>query len=321
MNEKKLCIITIADSITATSMPINEFVIYRAKSGDNIRQSLIVCSEEEYNGVEIPSTVAVHFVGSSVSKTREVIKNEIRKCQSNDEFFVFHMHGQKSSLVFMRASLFLGVRERTMFTIHSLCSVRSLKYRLSSYICALFANYVTCVSNAVLNDYPRWIKCMKGKRICAVVNGIDFVHLEQIVKTLPEHYSVCDINRLICVDRIIPLKNQAFLVKVLKHLPMSRLVIVGSQDKSGYLDDVIREAGVKDRIEYTGLVKRDKVYEELNRSGIYVSASTIEGLHNSVLEAMGIGTIPVVSAIPAHSEIANKVGGGIFTPIQRKIMG
>ena len=43
----------------------------------------------------------------------------------------------------------------------------------------------------------------------------------------------------------------------------------------------------------------------MNDCGIYVSASKIESFHIGVIEGMGIGLIPVVSAIPAHCEIAD----------------
>lgn len=315
---KKLTIITIADAINGTSMPINEFVLFRAKSDDNIRQVLIVCSKENYHNVEVPEKVKVYFVESSISAMKTALKYEIRKSLDADEDYVFHIHGQKSSAVYILASLFLGIRRRTMFTVHSLCSVRNIKYRYSSYICALYANYVTCVSEAVLEDYPSWIKKIKGNRINAVVNGIDFKKLDDVKGNLPAHYSICDMNRLICIDRIIPLKNQAFLVRVLRQLPNVKLVFVGSSDSEGYLDDVIQECGVKERIEYTGLISREQVYEELNKSGIYVTASTIEGLHNSVLEAMGIGTIAIISDIPAHREISMKTQGAVLLPLEEK---
>lgn len=317
---KKLTIITIADAINGTSMPINEFVLFRAsRSTEDIRQALIVCTKENYNNVVVPNTVTVYFVENKVSAMKAAIKKEIIKSRKADEDYVFHIHGQKSSAVYIFASLFLGIRKRTMFTVHSLCSVRNFKYRYSSYICALYANYVTCVSNAALEDYPSWLKRIKGKRINAVVNGIDFQQLDEVKETLPEHYTVCDMNRLICIDRIIPLKNQAFLVRVLRHLPDSKIVFVGSPDKEGYLDDVIKEKGVQNQIVYTGLLKREQVYEELNKSGIYLTASTIEGLHNSILEAMGMGTIPIVSDIPAHREIAEKTGGSILLPFEEEL--
>lgn len=316
---KKLSIITIADAINGTSMPINEFVLFRANSNENIRQALIVCTKENYNNVAIPNSVTVYFVENKVTVMKAAIKKEIARCKEADEDYVFHIHGQKSSAVYILASLFLGIRKRTMFTVHSLCSVRNFKYRYSSYICAFYANYVTCVSNAALEDYPYWLRRIKGKRINAVVNGIDFQKLDEVKKTLPEHYSVCDMNRLICIDRIIPLKNQAFLVKVLRHLPDSKIVFVGSPDKEGYLDDVIKENEVQNQIVYTGLLKREQVYEELNKSGIYLTASTIEGLHNSVLEAMGIGTIPIISDIPAHREIAEKTGGSILLEFDEEL--
>ena len=54
----------------------------------------------------------------------------------------------------------------------------------------------------------------------------------------------------------------------------------------------------------TGLLPRDEVFRILNGCGIYVSASLVEGMPVSVLEAMSVGLIPVISDIAPHKEVA-----------------
>lgn len=300
-----MTVITIVDSIEPTSMPVNEFVIYRATHNYPFRQIMIVCTEERYNGVIVPDNVRVFFVGHSRNKMKAIVKKNMEECKRNQEQFVFHLHSQTSALLFYSATLFMGLWKHTLFTIHSLYSQRSLKYRITSALCALLANRTNGVSNSVFKDYQPWIKRIKGKKFTAIVNAVDFDRLNNAVEDLPNHLEVCDMKKLVCVDRIIPLKNQSFLIKLMKQLPDSTLILIGKEDENKNIRKLANLEGVEERVVFTGQLSREEVYRKMNCCGIYVSASKIESFHIGVIEGMGIGLIPVVSAIPAHCEIAD----------------
>ena len=170
------------------------------------------------------------------------------------------------------------------------------------------SNYVSCISQSVYNDYWSLVKRLKGIRMKVIVNAIDYRRLDDSICDMPHHSKIYDIHKLICVDRIIPLKNQSFLVKLMKMLPDSQLIIVGEEDTRKRLRQLAISEGVDSRVVFTGLMPREQVYREMNMCGLYVSASKIEGLHNSVIEAMGVGNIPIISDIPAHCEIAHAIG-------------
>lgn len=301
---QKICIITVVDSVATTSMPVNEFVLYRHRKNYPFRQELISCTEGNTNNVLIPEDITTHFVGNDKAKMKEALKKIILNCDDRGEKTIYHLHAQKSAMLFYIASSGLGIRNKTLFTIHSTYSGRDLKYKLSSCFCSLMAKYANCVSNASYNEYSSLVKWLKGNRMLAIQNGVDYERIIEAIKNLPKHTEVADKYMMVCVGRMIPIKNQQFLVKLLKYLPETELVLIGKEDNE--IATLAKEEGVEKRVIMTGLIPRDEVFQRINECGIYVSASLVEGMPVSVLEAMCVGLIPVLSNISPHEEVAKE---------------
>lgn len=297
-----ICVVTIVDSIASTSMPVNEFVIYRSRHNYGLRQILISCSLDIPDEVEIPSDVTVYMVGNDRSKMRHVLKDVKNDCSENHEKLVVHLHAQKSAMHFYAAAIGLGIRNKTVFTIHSTYSSRDIKYRLTSCLCSLLSKYANCVSHAAYQEYSPIIKRLKGKRMLTIQNGVDYDRIQVATENLPAHSDVFNIHKMACVGRMIPIKNQQFLVRLMKHLPESQLILIGKEDDK--IKELAKTEGVEKRVIMTGLIPRDEVFRQLNECGIYVSASLVEGMPVSVLEAMSAGLIPVISDIAPHKEVA-----------------
>ena len=299
---KNICILTVVDSISTTSMPVNEFVLYRERNGHPYRQVLIVCSRDKDDKVAIPNSITTYYVGTDVKVFRARLKELKEKCASKGESLVCHLHGQKSALLFYKASIGLHLRKHTLYTVHSTYSSRDWKYRMSSCICSLLAEYANCVSYSAYAEYAKWVKWLKGYKMMAIQNGVDYDRIKSATIELPHHQEAADMHKMVCVGRMIPIKNQQFLVKLMKHLPDTQLILIGKEDEK--IKCLARDEGVEDRVVMTGLLPRDEVFRRLNECGIYVSASLVEGMPVSVLEAMSMGLIPVLSDIAPHEEVA-----------------
>lgn len=311
----KYCLVSIVDSFSTTSIPINEFVIYRNSIRNDYRQVVFIRILDDNKGnVIMPQEIILRAIPNSILEFRNQIISLIRECKQNDEKLIIHLHHQKSALLFFFSSIFLGLRKRTVFTVHSFFSDRDFLYKISSCICSLWSNYSNCVSEAAYMDYPKWIRIIKGKRMRAILNGIDCRRIENALANTKRPDDVFDMKRMICVDRIIPIKNQKFIVGLLKKLPDIRLTLVGMEDKGQEIRKMAINEGVIDRVEFTGLLPRDEVYKKIYQNGLYVTASIVEGLHLSVLEAMRVGAIPIISDIPPHREIAAK-SEKLFKPL------
>ena len=311
---EKVCLVTIVDVISTTSIPVNEFVLYRNKIRPAYKQIVFTRKQENRGNVVIPEGVEVINIDKSMMGFRRQIKEVVDQVNREEMPLVFHLHHQISALHFFRATLFMRLRQKTVFTIHSFYSDRDTKYKISSCLCAVLANFVNCVSIAAYKDYPKWVRAIKGKRMGAILNGIDCKRIERALESEGKHCDVMDMKRLVCVDRIIPIKNQKFIVGLLKHLPETRLTMVGMEDENHAIKKQAEREGVADRVEFTGLLPREEVYRTINKCGLYVTASIVEGLHLSVLEAMRVGAIPLISDIPAHREIAAN-SENLFKPL------
>lgn len=296
-----LCVISVVDSISATSMPINEFVIYRSKHSFNMRQILIVCDERIPSNISIPEDVEVILTGTNKRKIKNATVRILNRYKGDD--VVFHLHHQKSALLFLFSTIGTGVRKHSLYTVHSTFSARDLKYKISSCLCVLISKYANCVSYSAFREYALWVKKIKGKNFFVIKNGVD---VDRIDKIIQRNFMDSDRKTLICVGRMIPLKNHEFLIRLMEKLSDYKLILVGEEDKEGKIRALVNELKMNDRIEFTGLISREDVFKKLTSASIYVSASKVEGLPISVLEAMRAGLIPVISEIEPHKEIAWK---------------
>lgn len=295
-----ICVATVVDSISPTSMAINEFVIYRSLHNYDIKQVIIDMDNGKPQDVSIPDDVEVLRVGTDRAKIRDAVK-KIKKEYGDD--VVFHMHQQKSAVKFCLATLGMGIRKRSIFTVHSTYSKRNFKYKLTSIFCVLFAKYADCVSYSAYGEYNSFVRFLKGKKFFPIQNGVDVERIDSVIdKNIKPSFE----KIMVCVARIVPLKNHDFLVDLLAKLPEYKMVFIGAEDKEKKIRNRVSELGLSDRVEFKGLMPREDVFRELQKASVYVSASLIEGLPISVLEAMRVGLVPVLSDIAPHKEIAEK---------------
>jgi len=101
--------------------------------------------------------------------------------------------------------------------------------------------------------------------------------------------------QIVAVGRLRILKNFPLLIqafaKVAKNIP-ARLVIVGG-GKPEDLQELAHTLGVEDLISFTGHTDNPHAY--VSRADVFVSTSLLEGLPNSLLEAM-ICSVPIISS-------------------------
>lgn len=300
-------LITILDGITQTSMPFNEFVLYRASHMKHEKQVLIcLCGRRNLSEFNIPDSLDIRFAGRKISRIRKVIKQAVKEAEDRGDHYAVHLHQVQSGFLAQIAMIGTGMRKKTLFTVHSTFSGYQFHNKFLSFTNALFANRITCVSNTSYNDYPKIIRNIKKDRITALQNGVDTERIDAVLEGV-QRENDGDTVDFIYVARLIPLKNHFFLTKVLAKVKGNvRFIFVGAEDKDYDVRKKAEEEGVRDRILFTGLLPRDEVYRRLYNADVYISSSTLEGLPISVLEAMYCGLPCILSDIPQHRETAGE---------------
>jgi glycosyltransferase involved in cell wall biosynthesis len=104
---------------------------------------------------------------------------------------------------------------------------------------------------------------------------------------------------ILSLSRVVPLKDQKFLMMIFKQRPKLQLIIAGPPSDQAYYDELklLEDQNIK-------LIGSQELVLEYNMgSDMYVSASTHEGIPVAVLEAMAVETPCLISDIPGHQTL------------------
>lgn len=300
MQKKPSCIVTVTDGISPTSMPFNEFILYRLKHYPEEKQILIQLFERGVDkNVTIPSDVELYSLGMSVSK----IFQTIRHLERNYDVKAYHVHEGKSVILFSFATLMLH-RNKTVYTLHSTYRNYPFHNKLFSFCASLLAYNVVCVSKTSYKYYPQMLKKLRGRHAMYIQNGVDTERIEAVGHI---HRKEGSPFTMVYVARLVPLKRHHILLEALRELPHVRLKLIGQGPLEEELKRMVAEYGLSEQVEFLGLLPREEVYQELEMADLYVSSSSYEGLPIGVLEAMCCGIPCLVSDIEQHREIKEKV--------------
>lgn len=296
---KQKCLVTITDGLSPTSMPLNEFVLYRKKNYPEEKQVILqVFRKTVDHNVTIPEEVELHSLGTSLSDIREAIK----EVENNYDVKAYHIHEGKSVILFSVATM-LTRRGKTIYTLHSTYKNYPFHNKLFSFCASILAKKVVCVSETSYKYYPGMLKFLRGKNAMSIQNGVDTDRIDAVDNS---NLPVNDTFTMMYVARLVPLKRHYILFEALTGLPKVKLVLIGQGPLKDDLMALAKEKGIESQVEFRGLLPREKVYRSLMEADLYVSTSSYEGLPIGVLEAMGCGTTCLVTDIEQHEEIAVK---------------
>ena len=91
--------------------------------------------------------------------------------------------------------------------------------------------------------------------------------------------------------------------------------LVGDGPERATLEAAVADAGLQDRVTFHGHIPPDRVEQLVAQSDIYVSVAESDGMSLSLLEAMSLGAVPVVSDIPANRGWINSGETGVLVEI------
>lgn len=121
---------------------------------------------------------------------------------------------------------------------------------------------------------------------------------DSIIKPRIEFNSQRDKINLVFVGRLDENKNVETILLAVSKLDKTvnyNLKIIGSGVRESKLKQMSRELGLDDRVNFLGLIPREKVFEELRKSDVFIMVSHRETLGLVYLEAMACGCIVIGS--------------------------
>lgn len=206
-------------------------------------------------------------------------------------------------LYFIRKTLFMK-HPKLIHTTHGLGHIdRIPRYKTFERFIIPFTNKIVGVSDKIGKFYRDELN-ISPKKIRVIENGVA-VYKHPVTKELrmEKRAWLCKRHNLdsarpilLSLSRVLPLKDQLFLILAVKLRPQYQLLVVGPPSDKTYFDELkkLEDTNIK-------LVGAQDLVSDYNLgSDLYVSASTHEGIPVAVLEAMAVETPCLVSNIPGH---------------------
>lgn len=219
---------------------------------------------------------------------------------------IIHFHAQGPCLCAWLPKI-LAPRKKLVFTCHGLDWQRNKWNKIAKSILyageissSLFFDSQIMVSRS-LEDYYR---SKYGINPVTIVNGTN-IRPPKPARIIKEKFGLDEKNYLLFVGRLVPEKAPHKLIEAFKQINTDKkLVIVGGSASAGNYEKYLKDlAGGDQRIIFTSYLYGEALEEIYSNAFLYVSASELEGLPITLLEAMSYGIPSLVSPIPPHREV------------------
>jgi glycosyltransferase involved in cell wall biosynthesis len=302
---RRLSVLNILLSITETSGAYNQHCLAVADQRDITIHTFFTPD------MPVPKDIPLYEGHNSIRGFFRTIKDAL----AAKDYDVIHAHSPHVGFLFAIADLLMAGKYVPITVYNVQNSYQNYKLRNKLLMLPVFAYFrrVVCCSQACLESFPAVYRWLAGDRLRVVPNGLDIARVDRAMaeytrKQSDETFTVASVGRL------IPIKDPHTLLRAFHQGAdaTSQLIFIGEGAMRDELTAEVRARSIGDRVEFTGLVPRDQVFERLSRADVVVSTSHGEGLPVAVIEAMACRCPVILSDIEPHREI---VGNADCVPL------
>lgn len=245
---------------------------------------------------------SVEFQTVELLKIKKIIPN-LRDITHAD---LIHTHHTKSSflisILLIIFKLLGNSKIRRVHTIHRDISLLSwLSKATYRFLILPNCDLIICNSYATKRALAQFYK---DNRCAVIYNGVD-VELFNLNNSFHSTKQL----KLVSVGRLIPIKNQALIIRAVHECIKKgieiELTIIGNGPEKSKLQNLIKELNLGSRVRLIGEIPNNKLPEHLKTAKIYIAASHSEGFGNATVEAAVSGLNVIASKIDVHLEIGS----------------
>lgn len=261
---------------------------------------------EDYHGVALKYLPTVYF--KNIEAIFHTFVSSVHALFQ--DYDIIHYHGVGPATLSWITRIFAR-KAKTVVTFHSQDQFHTkwgffarLYLRLGNWAAAIFPHY--CI--AVSHEIQVYCRDNYHREVVFIPNGSTVKVIEDFDELAP--FGLAPNDYLLNVGRIVPQKGLQYLIEAFKQIKTNKqLVFIGAPSFSDAYYTKVREmAKGDDRIHFLGFQSGDTLEQLFAHAYLYVQPSDSEGLPVVVLEAMGFGTAPLVSNIPANVEAIHGAG-------------
>ena len=162
------------------------------------------------------------------------------------------------------------------------------------------ADLIITPSNHLKNVVKGW--GVKENRIKVIYNGTKLKNKPDPIDDQPNDYF-----KFITVGRLAPWKNIDIIIKALSDYKKANqnfiFYIVGSGPEETKLKKLVNDLDLENFVTFTGQLQKDDLNYYLQKSDIYIQASSYEGLPHVILEAMSHNLSIISTPIGGTNEV------------------
>ena len=150
----------------------------------------------------------------------------------------------------------------------------------------------------------RYIRKTYGTEAVRFANGIDRpVSLPPSI--IREQWGLEKEGYLLSLGQVEPEKGLHYLIEAFRSCKTDKkLIVAGGDSNHTYYQQLLDQSAGDDRIRFIGFVSGDTIRELYSNAYMFLLPSNLEGMANTLLEAMSYGNCCVVSDIAENTEVA-----------------
>jgi len=209
-----------------------------------------------------------------------LLKVSLRK----QEYDVIHIHGDWSSLLFVRL---LRKRTNAKLVVLTLHDQLTPKYTHQKLLPQLIQNIDLILSTGY--DTANELEKLSGKNVLVQPSGIDKVFFERFKKNFRNNRFT-----VVTVANLFPKKNIELILDIAKVLNDLRFIVVGEGGHRDALEYVVKKYKIRN-VKFVGFKNTEDVRRIYMLSDCYLLTSHAEGTPTSALEAVACG-LPIISS-------------------------
>ena len=268
---------------------------------------------EEYFDKNIKFIKIENFTRSIDLKKDIKALREIKKIVKEEKPDIVHLHSSKAGILGR-----IGIHDKSIKMFYNPHGFSFLKLDDSKIKRLIYKTIEQ--GAAIINHKCTIIGCSKGeheearrlnKNSICINNGINIEKLKEETKDLKE--KKIDYNNLkICtVGRIGFQKNPRMFNEIAENFPNLQFTWIG--------DGELRNELTSPNITITGWLERKDVLQELNEKDVFLLTSLWEGLPISLLEAMYMKKICIVSNVIGNKDVIDNTNGYVVNELNEYI--
>lgn len=229
---------------------------------------------------------------------------EVRKIIKEEKPDIVHMHSSKAGAIGRIA--ISSKKAKLFYTPHGYAFCKrdetKIKIKLYQMIEKILAKRKCVTIACSKGEYEESLKVTKNS--IYINNGIDIEDINRDILNEPERFADIKNLKICTVGRIGYQKNPELFNEIAESFPDIQFTWVGD----GELRDVLKSPN----IEILGWCDRDKAIRELYKNDIFILPSLWEGLPITLLEAMYLKRICIVSNVVGNKDVINNGENGFI---------